>query len=550
LELKQLTSNSIRSLLATYLERKRARFPAVPVCDWIEANCFDPATVNLATWDYQQGRLLRLEDYQRRILSHVLTPRAAGRFPYRTIVWSQIKKSGKTQTAGAVGAWWSDQVDAPNLILCAANDHEQSAGRIFGAMAPTVYRLCGEFPTAKSAMPEVRLRNGSLIKAIPNSYAGESGANYGLTLWSELWAYTSERSRRLYEELIPVPTRKNSLRWIESYAGFEDESDLLLEIFLKVFKDTSETALTARARPVAGLEDIVTTDGHGNERPACLEIPDEGLFMFWDHERRMEWQQGEAGEEYYTQQKNDLRDSAYVRLHENRWQKSAAAFIPEEWWTRSITSENESTGPMVFALDASQRHDTTALVGMRKEGERFRTGYVRAWNPRGVDIDLEETAAAEIIQLASRGLIDGPVWYDPFQLHQVAMNLRKRGIACEEFPQGDERLRADTHLWQLYKDGLIDNPNEPTLAAHIRAAKAKESEGERLRLVKGSLSGSNKIDLAVAQSMAAWKASLNTHGYWSQESTDLLFRAINDRGLGWDDLDDAFNDPPYGKQHY
>jgi hypothetical protein len=503
-----VTSISISPLLATYLERKRLRLPAVPVVEWIEANVFDPSTVNLATWDYQQGRLLRLEDYQQRLLRAVLTPRPDGRFPYRTVVISQVKKSGKTTLASAVGAWWASEVDAPNLILCAANDHEQASGRIFSGMAPTIYRLAGEFPVSKTGVPEVRLRNGTVIKAIPNSYAGESGANYGLTMWSELWSYTSERSRRLYDELIPVLTRKNSMRWVETYAGFEDESDILLELFLKVFKDTSETALTDRARPVAGLEDITTTDGVGDERPTCFELPEEGLFMFWDHERRMPWQQGEASDEYYAQQRADLRDSAYVRLHENRWQKSASAFIPEQWWTRSVIEIIPARQRMAFALDASQRHDTTALVGMMKEGGRYRTGYVKAWNPRGKDIDLEETAAAELIGLHQRGLIDGPVWYDPFQLHQVAMNLRKLGIACEEFPQGDERLRADTHLWQLYKDGLIDNPNDQTLAAHIRSAKAKESEGERLRLVKGSLSASNKIDLAVAQSMAAWKCSV------------------------------------------
>lgn len=503
-----MTSTNISSTLAQYLERKRSRLPAVPVCDWIETNCFDPSTVNLATWDYQQGRLLRLEDYQRRILTHVLTPRPDGRFPYRTVVFSQIKKSGKTTLASAVGAWWGSEVDAPNLILCCANDHEQASGRIFGGMAPTVYRLAGEFPIAKTAMPEVRLRNGTVIKAIPNSYAGESGANYGLTMWSELWSYTSERSRRLWDELIPVLTRKNSLRWVETYAGFEDESDILKELFLKVFADTTETELTDKARPVAGLEDITTTDGVGDVRPACLEVPSEGLFMFWDHERRMPWQQGEAGDEYYAQQRADLRDSAYVRLHENRWQKSASAFIPELWWTRSVIHVIPARKRMTFALDASMRHDTTALVGVSSEGGRFRTGYVKAWDPHGKDIDLEETAAAEILHLKGKGLIDGPVWYDPFQLHQVAMNLRKRGIACEEFPQGDERLRADTHLWQLYKDGKIDNPNDATLAAHIRSAKAKESEGERLRLVKGNLSASNKIDLAVAQSMAAWKCSI------------------------------------------
>src|SRR5262249_8786334 len=118
-----------------------------------------------------------------------------GRMPYRTIIWSQPKKSGKTQIAGAVGAWWADQF-ANDLVLTVANDQEQSAGRIFSAMGPALYQLTGKFPKP-GAPPVLRLSNGTMVRAIPNNYEGESGADYGMTLWSELWCFKSERGRRL-----------------------------------------------------------------------------------------------------------------------------------------------------------------------------------------------------------------------------------------------------------------------------------------------------------------------------------------------------------------
>ena len=42
-----------------------------------------------------------------------------------------------------------------------------------------------------------------------------------------MWGYTSEKSERLWDELTPVPTRANSLRFITTYAGFEGQSKLL-----------------------------------------------------------------------------------------------------------------------------------------------------------------------------------------------------------------------------------------------------------------------------------------------------------------------------------
>jgi hypothetical protein len=42
----------------------------------------------------------------------------------------------------------------------------------------------------------------------------------------------------LFEEMPPVPTRNTSIRWIETYAGFQNESDILIDQFSRVFGTT------------------------------------------------------------------------------------------------------------------------------------------------------------------------------------------------------------------------------------------------------------------------------------------------------------------------
>lgn len=500
----------------------------VPPWEWIPENFIDPTTVNVAGTDFSGARLIRLQDWQTRLLKFIFPNEARGRFPYSTIYWSQPKKSGKTTFASAVAAWFADQIEAPNEVLLLANNQEQSAGRIYGNALPTLKRLGCHVPTAATSKPEVRLPNGTRFVAIANNFAGAAGGNYGATFWSELWTFTKERERRLWEELVPVPTRRNSIRWLETYAGFEDESELLLSLFLRIFTDTTEQTPTEKARPVPGLEDI-QTEG----RPACYHIPEEGLFAFIDHEYRQPWQQGEAFEAFLQAQAADLRETTFIRLWRNRWQASEGQFIPPEWFARSLTLKAGVLAPMVVAIDASQRRATSSIVGVRKVAreffgrvfERYQTCFVRVYDPatyhvgqdlrdmgaKKGDLDLEETLAADVVKLAQLGLIEGAVWYDPFQMHSVAMKLRKMKIPCVEFNQGTERTLADTFLYGLYKRGAIDNFPERDLEKHVTKARAKEDDKQRIRLVKGAASGvvtgGGENDAAVAQSMACWKAS-------------------------------------------
>ena len=502
---------------------KEKRF--LPFSAWVEQNFYDPTTVIQygKTWDFSSADKLHLQETQRRIVDFVLTPDEEGNFPYQTIVYSTIKKEGKTTLAGAVGAWFAACVEPPNLILTLANDQEQSAGRIFGAMTPTLNALGCRVPTAVSSKPEVRLKNGTVVQAIANNYAGAAGANYGLTLWSELWAYTTERSRRLYEELVPVPTKKTSIRWVETYVGFEDESDLLLDLFLRIFTDTEETALQPNAVPVPELIDI-----QSEGKPCCYHIPEEGLFYYHNHTPRMPWNVGKEGEDYRRKQKAELRPTQYTRLHENRWQTAEGNFIQPDWYDDAVTLDGPSMEPMIIAIDGAIRNDTISLVGIKKykimlwgeEVERYKLCYFKSWSPEksgakankhmGVvkgDMDIDELVGNEIVYLFNQGLITGPVWYDPYQMHQTAVKLRKKKIPCVEFVQQSERLKSDTFFAEILRKGELDLFYHPVMEAHIKNAKAKEFENMQIRIVKGTIGRGNKVDAAVATAMALWKAS-------------------------------------------
>lgn len=518
------------------------------IVEFIEENVYDWTTVRVyrGVYDYSAARKIVLDQYQRDILNHVLTPwqctcepvttispdggasvsvdescenhrkGRVGRFKYSEVVWSQPKKHGKTQIAACVVAWFAAKVEAPNLIYTLASNQEQSAGLIFNSAVPTLYSLGGKVPTG-NVVTEVRVPNGTLVKAIPNNYAGQAGGNYGLTAFSELWTWKSERDLRLWEELPPVPTRFNSIRWSETYAGFQDESTVLQAQFARIWgttdehgqqrPDFTERRTQPNARPVPELEHI-RTDG----RPSCWHIPEEGLFVFWDHEIRASW----ITDDYQRERKTSTRYSTWVRLWQNRWQTSEGTFLDHpDIYDACVTLDGEEWGPMVLAGDASQRNDMTALVGVQKrkvrlfgkEQERYRVMLVRAWDPQGRDMDLDETIARYVKAIHDQGLLVGPFRYDPFQMHQVAVNLKKMGVPCLEFNQGQERLKADSFLWKQFNQGTIDLYPSPTLEAHVKAANAKEYENEQVRIIKGEASSPRKVDAAVALSMAVWAAS-------------------------------------------
>ena len=142
------------------------------------------------------------------------------------LVFGAIKKSGKTTLAAIImlmmvllfGGRFAEG-------FCVANDFEQAQCRVFAIVkriieASPLLRAIAKLTADRVTFPALDAN----IIAIASDAACAAGANPVITCFDELWGYTSERSRRLWDELVPVPTRKISCRLTVSYAGFTGES--------------------------------------------------------------------------------------------------------------------------------------------------------------------------------------------------------------------------------------------------------------------------------------------------------------------------------------
>lgn len=445
------------------------------IVTWAEENWHPPS---------ERGKPIVLAEHQRRILRHVFTRDSAGRFPYQTVLWSEVKKSGKTELAALVSYWLAKEEGPYSEVYMLANDFEQSKARGFQAMTRAVQR----FKRVKVQADRVLLPNGSSIQALASEYAGAAGANPVCSTWDELWAYVSESSRRLWEEFTPVPTRRNSLRFIVTYAGFQGESALLEELY----------KLGLQAEPVPGLEDIDNGDGE----PACRAAG--GLFFFWSHQPRMPWQTPD----YYERQRSapGFRPNAYLRLHENRWVTPESRFIEAAQWDALVEPGLTPLLPtkgvrLCVGVDAAHRRDSTAVVAVsREEGGLIVLRQHRIWRPtEGHPVLPEETAVPYLRQLA-REYDVAAVYYDPHHFESAGVKLGREGLPAVAFEQTPDNLtRAGSALFDAITAGTLRVYNAPDLRVHVLNAVAVESaRGWRLAKEKAS----RKVDAAVALAMA------------------------------------------------
>jgi hypothetical protein len=166
------------------------------------------------------GESYVLNDAERAFIKYMFMLDDDGRLLYPLLLYSAIKKSRKTE--------FSALLALTTLLLfggryaeafIVANDQEQAINRCFTAcrriveVSPLLSReaTCLQdkiiFPATQST-----------VSAITSDYSSIAGGHPTISVFSELWAFTSERDHRLYDELIPVPTRKISCRLIETHA--------------------------------------------------------------------------------------------------------------------------------------------------------------------------------------------------------------------------------------------------------------------------------------------------------------------------------------------
>ena len=178
----------------------------------------------------ETGRPFDLYESERVFLRCAFQLNKNGRLLFPLLMFCAIKKSGKT-VFGAIFVICLMVLFAERFAeaFYCANDMEQSKSRVFEMCV----RIVKASPLLKRA---TRIRSekieftgtGATIIPIAGDYTGSAGAHPSITVFDELWGFTTERERRLWDEHVPVPTRKISCRLVVSHAGFFPLSQIAL----------------------------------------------------------------------------------------------------------------------------------------------------------------------------------------------------------------------------------------------------------------------------------------------------------------------------------
>ncbi len=391
------------------------------------------------------------------------------------------KKNGKSCLSAAILNYFLFQgEDYGELILC-ANSREQSSWVIYSKLIQSLQLNPRQLQYVHIYDDYIEnVRTHTIARVIAQNYKTASGSNPSLVIFDELWSYEdteSDNARKFYEELTTVPTRKEPMTVITTYAGY-DEDTLLFELYKK-----------------------------------GLAGQDPKTFFFWTHENLASW----ITPEYLATQKERLRPNTYLRLHENRWTSGEDLFIDIADWDACVDPDHrpfiEDPGKdlrIVVAVDAGIKSDTSAVVAVAKKDNRIVLVSHRKWTPSSENpIDIEETIEKYLLELKDRfNIIE--VRYDPYQLHRTGTSLAKEDLNMVEFPQTIPNLtEMGQNLFDLIKGRNLRLYADAGMRTHAQNARAQETP-RGFRIVKGK--STKKIDLIIALAMAALGAIKNDPG--------------------------------------
>ncbi len=479
----------------------------IDIVDWAEQNYYIKET----------SQPIRMMGFQKAVLRYIFDRNSKGIFSFQTVIWSQPKKSGKTTLSGIPARWAAETWGRFQDIYCIGNDLDQAKERAFESIKVSI-ELNPAYEQKKELLPDKWklaaesmecLSTGSRIKAIAADYAGEAGSNPALTLWTELWGFTSKAALRFWAEMAPSPIVPNSMRFVETYAGYEGESELLWGLYeATVIKGRQ---LTAKEIGLGVFEEATKPD----DPVPCYVNEAAGMFAYWDEgekARRMPWQRGEEGRKYYASEEATQTPSQFTRLHKNQWVSAESAFVPIEWFDackNPLPLQPKERTPLVLALDAAVSGDCFGAVAVSRDpkspSDSVAVRTIRKWEPpQGGKLDYAgpESFVRELCK--NYNVVE--VCYDPYQLHDFCTRLQKAGVAWfNSFDQGEKRLKADKGLYDLVRDRKFRHDGNPELREHFQNANAKQSSQEdtKLRIVKKS--ESKKIDLCVCCAMSSYE---------------------------------------------
>lgn len=458
--------------------------------DWIASNFWIPELKG-PIW---------LAPYQKETMDMALEKDANGDFRHALILWSDLKKSAKSSLAAAVALWRAFQLEWGSIKVV-ANDLKQAQSRSYFYLVRSLQlnpETANMIETGEIKITKYTIDfnfNHTKIEAIPADPKGEAGGNDDMVLFTELWTYMQDAHIQLWSETVVPPNKYGqSFRWAESYAGYTGQSKILEDLYTANVKD--EYRLKGTIAPL---------------------YRNGGTFVMWNHTPRLPWE----SEEYYRQQRSEISDEEFRRIHRNEWVGSVTTFVPAAWWdnckAEPVVRTDTEQESVIVAADAAYASGgdmfSIVVVGKHGNGDKIAVKEARFWRAgKNGKLDFKNVNNESdpnypygyVMELAKRYRVL-EVAYDPYQLHLMATEQNKKRVAFwKEFAQSKARTVADNALYDAIRDGSIvytDNViGIDELSQHVKNA-GRDNNGRLVKLHK-----EQKIDGAVALAMAHSRA--------------------------------------------
>jgi hypothetical protein len=452
------------------------------------------------------GERYRLVEAERVFIQQAFKLDSDGRLLYPLLVYGAIKKSRKTELA--------ELITIAMIVLfggkfaqgfVCANSQDQAISLCF-----TGCKLILE--ASPLFRNEVRFLQGrifftatqSSITAIANSASSLAGVHPTISVHDEAWAAPpGERGRAVFDQLIPVPSRKISCRLVVSHAGVADPNLLLYQLYLR-----------GLAQPKIGT-DLYAGDG---------------LLMHWSHEPLHPWQD----ERWLREMQRELSPVKYSYMIENRFVADAASFITDEMFDRSVRVAPRPTKSLVIfiGVDAAPLRDHTAVVAVCINGDCIQLVYYRVFTPTpDTPLDFEEFIEGTLLKLAKQYTIRLCL-VDPREMSYLNQRLKKKKIPIEELTQTPLHLgAAHQMLYDLFRSDRFITPTwiDAGSIAYLRNVITRVIFTEKSGGLRFAEHQSVNVDLAAALAMACLAAT--RHSDKSGYRLDVFSEDFRDEDL-------------------
>jgi phage terminase large subunit-like protein len=194
-------------------------------------------------------------------------------------------------------------------------------------------------------------------------------------------------------------------------------------------------------------------------------------------------------------QRRLMRESEYMRLHENVWTEAEDRLVTEADLLAAARADAEPLEPVpgthyVVTVDLGLKNDRTIAVIAHAEpvtdewgsSQRIVVDRIAKWRGtrlRPVDLTEVETWLQDASVRYNRARIVA----DPWQATGLCQRLQKRGIAVEEFTFSAASVgKIANALFLSLRGHLISLPNDPDLLAELGQVRLKETTPGVVRL--------------------------------------------------------------------